>query len=153
MNERYDVLIIGAGVIGCAVARELSRYRLKIGVLEKELDVACGNSGRNSGVLHGGFTYKKGSLKAACCVEGNREFDAVAEELGVPFRRLGKVVVGFTEADMESLVRFKAVGEGNGVRASRSSTRNASPNWIPAQAASSRCILPIPESWIRWPTR
>ncbi len=116
MNERYDVLIIGAGVIGCAVARELSRYRLKIGVLEKELDVACGNSGRNSGVLHGGFTYKMGSLKAACCVEGNREFDAVAEELGVPFKRLGKVVVGFTEADMESLVRFKAVGEGNGVR-------------------------------------
>ena len=112
MREDYDVLVVGAGVIGCAVARELSRYRLKVGVLEKELDVACGNSGRNSGVLHGGFTYRKGSLKAVCCVEGNREFDAVAEELGVPFRRTGKVIVGFTDADMESLQRFKTVGRG-----------------------------------------
>ena len=49
----FDVIVIGAGVTGCAVARELSRYRLKIGVLEKEADVACGNSSRNSGVLHG----------------------------------------------------------------------------------------------------
>ena len=114
MADRYDVLIIGAGVVGCAVARELSRYRLKVCVLEKEMDVACGNSGRNSGVLHGGFTYGKGSLKALCCVEGNREFDAVAEELGVPFRRSGKLVVGFTDQDRASLESFKAVGEGNG---------------------------------------
>jgi glycerol-3-phosphate dehydrogenase len=116
VGNDYDVLIIGAGVIGCAIAREMSRYRLKVGVLEKELDVACGNSCRNSGVLHGGFTYKKGSLKAICCVEGNQEFDRVAEELDVPFKRLGKLIVGFTEKDRASLERFKAVGEGNGVR-------------------------------------
>ena len=60
----YDVIVIGAGVVGSAVARELSRYQLKTAVLEKELDVACGNSSRNTGMLHAGFTYKPGSLKA-----------------------------------------------------------------------------------------
>jgi len=114
MTQQFDVLIIGAGAVGSAVAREMARYQLKIGVLEKEMDVACGNSGRNSGVLHGGFTYKTGSLKAQCCVEGNREFDRVARELDVPFRRCGKVVVGFNEKDMASLKRFQARGEANG---------------------------------------
>ena len=66
----FDVAVIGAGVVGCAVARELSRYSLSICVLEKELDVACGNSGRNTGMLHAGFTYRPGSLKAECAVEG-----------------------------------------------------------------------------------
>lgn len=114
MAAEYDVLIIGAGVIGCAVAREMSRNKLKIGVLEKEMDVALGSSGRNSGVLHGGFTYKTGSLKAQCCIEGNQEFDEVAKELDVPFKRIGKVVVGFTEKDAKSLERFKAIGDANG---------------------------------------
>lgn len=65
----------------------------------KELDVACGNSGRNTGMLHAGFTYRPGSLKAECAVEGNREFDQVAEELDIPFKRTGKLVVGFDEKD------------------------------------------------------
>ncbi len=112
---KYDVIVIGAGVVGCAVARELSRFRLDIAVLEKEQDVATGNSGRNTGMLHAGFTYKPGSLKAACAVEGNREFDQVAEELGVPFKRTGKLVVGFTEKDRENILKFKAIGEQNGV--------------------------------------
>lgn len=112
----YDVVVIGAGVIGSAVARELSRYELKIGVLEKELDVACGNSSRNTGMLHAGFTYKPGSLKAQCAVEGNREFDQVARELGVPFRRTGKLVVGFTDVDRKNILKYKAIGEENGVK-------------------------------------
>ncbi len=116
MEEQFDVLIIGAGVVGCAVAREMARYQLKTVVLEKEMDVAYGNSGRNTGMLHGGFTYQTNSLKAKCCVEGNQEFDHVARELDVPFRRSGKVVVGFDERDMASLKRYKAQGEANGVR-------------------------------------
>jgi glycerol-3-phosphate dehydrogenase len=115
VNQVYDILIVGAGVVGSAVAREFARYHLTIGVLEKELDVCCETSGRNSGVLHGGFTYKTGSLKAKCSVEGNAEFDQVAEELAVPFKRTGKVVVGFTDNDMQSLLRFKALGDANGV--------------------------------------
>ena len=117
--ERLDAAVIGAGVVGCAVARELSRYQLKIGVFEKELDVACGNSSRNTGMLHAGFTYKPGSLKAECAVEGNQEFDQVAEELDIPFKRTGKVVVGFTEEDRKNILKFKAVGEQNGVKGLR----------------------------------
>jgi len=116
MREPFDVLVIGAGVVGCAIAREMSRYQLRVGLLERELDLAMGNSGRNSGVLHGGFTYATGSLRAQTCVEGNHEFESVAAELNVPFKRSGKVVVGFTEADMKSLERFKARGEANGAR-------------------------------------
>ena len=113
--KTHDVVVIGAGVVGSAVARELSRYQLDICVLEKELDVACGNSSRNTGMLHAGFTYKPGSLKAECAVEGNKEFDEVARDLGVPFKRTGKLVVGFTDHDRENLLKFKAVGEQNGV--------------------------------------
>ena len=117
--KSYDVIVIGAGVVGSAVARELARYRLHSAVLEKEMDVACGNSSRNTGMLHAGFTYKPGSLKAECAVEGNQEFDQVAKELGVPFRRTGKLVVGFTDHDRENILKFKANGEKNGVKGMR----------------------------------
>ena len=64
MGKAYDVLIIGAGVIGCAIARELSRYRLRVAVVEKDLDVGLGTSSRNSGVLLSGFNFRRGSLQA-----------------------------------------------------------------------------------------
>ena len=121
----YDVIVIGAGVVGSAVARELSRYQLNAAVLEKELDVACGNSSRNTGMLHAGFTYKPGSLKAECAVEGNQEFDQVAKELGVPFKRTGKLVVGFTDHDRENILKYKAIGEQNGVKGMRMIDKDA----------------------------
>ena len=114
MKQRYDVLIVGSGVVGSAVARELARYQLKIGVLEKELDVCYETSGRNSAVLHGGFAYDPGTKKAECCVEGCLEFDKVAQELDVPFKRTGKVLVGNTDEDMESLKRTQETGRING---------------------------------------
>ena len=114
MDELYDVMIIGGGVVGSAIARELSRYELKIGVLEKNLDVCFETSGRNSGVIHGGFAYDPGTYKARFCVEGNLEFDQVAAELGVPFKRTGKVLVGNKPADMESLKRTLESGQING---------------------------------------
>ena len=113
----YDIIIIGGGVIGSAVARELTRYRLSVGVLEKESDVCTQTSGRNTGMLHAGFLYKPGSLKAQCCVEGNREFDQVARELDVPFRRTGKLIVGFTEEHRERLLAMIERGRENGVAA------------------------------------
>lgn len=102
-------------MVGSAVARELSRYRLRIAVLEKESDVCTQTSGRNTGMLHAGFLYKTGTLKAICAVEGNKEFDAVARELDVPFKRTGKLIVGFTPEHRKALESFKARGEANGV--------------------------------------
>ena len=114
MRSRYDLLIIGAGVVGSAVAREMARFELKIGVLEKGRDVCSETSGRNSAVIHSGFAYEIGSRKAECCVEGNLEFDKVAQELDIPFKRTGKVLVGNTPADYESLQKTIAVGKING---------------------------------------
>lgn len=114
MKDLYDVLIVGGGVVGSAVARELFRYQLKIGVLEKNLDVCYETSGRNSAVVHGGFAYDTGSLKARLCVEGNRMMGDLAEELDFPFLRCGKVLVGNTPEDMETLKRTISQGEANG---------------------------------------
>ena len=115
MVQKYDVMIIGSGVIGASIARELSRYQLKIGVLEKMPDVCCGTSARNSGVLHAGFNNKPGTKMAKFCVEGNREFDRLAEELDVPFRRTGKLIIGFTSEDLEKLKGLKEQGDQNKV--------------------------------------
>jgi len=115
LDREFDVVVIGGGVVGSAIARELTRYRLRIAVLEAESDVCTQTSGRNTGMLHAGFLYKTGSLKAICAVEGNAEFDAVAAELDVPFKRTGKLIVGFTDEDRQRLEAFKARGEANGV--------------------------------------
>ncbi|MEA4890152.1 MAG: NAD(P)/FAD-dependent oxidoreductase [Clostridiaceae bacterium] len=111
----YDIVIIGAGVVGNAIARELSRYKLKIAVLEKEPDLCLGTSGRNSGVLHAGFNSRPGTLMARFCVAGCLGFDQTAQELAIPFNRTGKVVVGFDDQDRQSLLALKAQGEANGV--------------------------------------
>ena len=111
----FDCVIIGAGVVGCACARELRRYGLRICVLEKELDVCCETSGRNSGVLHAGFNNRPGSKMARFCVEGNAGFDALARELDVPYRRTGKLVVGFDSADRERLEALMDQGRRNHV--------------------------------------
>ncbi len=116
MEQLYDVLIIGGGVVGSAIAREMARYRLKTGVLEKNLDVCYETSGRNSGVVHGGFAYDTGTLKARLCVEGNRMMDQLSDELGFRFQRCGKVLVGNTPEDMETLERTLKQGEANGSR-------------------------------------
>jgi glycerol-3-phosphate dehydrogenase len=116
MKDRSEVLIIGAGVVGCAIARELAKFKNEIVLLEKENDVSCGVSKGNSGVLHTGLYYSKGSLKAKLCVEGRLLFPKLAKQLDVPYKLCGKHVIAKTEEELEDVMGLKAVGENNGVK-------------------------------------
>lgn len=110
-----DVVVVGAGVVGCAVARELSRYELSVTVLEKACDVAEGTTKANSAIVHAGHDARPGTLMARFNVLGNARFDALCRELNVPFRRNGSLVAAFAEAEIPKLVELKARGEANGV--------------------------------------
>lgn len=119
MEQEFDVLVIGGGAVGCAVARELTRGCLRVAVLEKESDVAAGTSGRNSAVVHAGFNNRPGTLMAQLCVEGNDGFESLCEELDVPYRKTGKLLVAFSDAEMDTLYRLLKQGEENGCRGLR----------------------------------
>jgi glycerol-3-phosphate dehydrogenase len=111
----YDVLIIGAGVIGCSIARELSKYNLNTCVIEKECDVAAGTTKANSAIVHAGFDAKVESLKGKLNAKGNEMFDKLSEELEFPFKRIGAFVLCFDEKDLYKLEDLKKQGEINGV--------------------------------------
>lgn len=112
----FDVAIIGAGVVGGFVARELTRYNLNAVILEKMGDVAMGATRANSAIVHAGFDAAPGSLKAKLNVRGSELMESVAKELGVKYNRCGSIVVGFSEEDERTLVELKERGEANGVR-------------------------------------
>lgn len=115
----YDVVIIGAGVSGAASARELSRYKLNVLVLEKEEDVCCGTSKANSAIVHAGFDAAHGSLMAKLNVEGNKMMAALAEELDFPFSQNGSLVVCTNEEDRPGLQKLLDNGVANGVEGLR----------------------------------
>ena len=111
----YDVCIIGAGVVGCAIARELSKYRLSICLIEKNEDVGAATSKANSGIVHGGYADKPGTLKAQLCVAGNALFDQLEQDLHFGFLRTGSFVVGFDEQDRNKIEELFSRGQRNGV--------------------------------------
>lgn len=111
----WDVVIIGAGVCGAAAARSLSRYRLRVAVLEKGSDVCAGASRGNSAMVHGGFDPEPGSLKALYNVKGNQMFDSLCQELAVPFERSGTLILATSDADMQEVYRLHERGNQNGV--------------------------------------
>lgn len=114
-NVNCDVLIIGGGITGCAIARQLTKYNLKIMLVEKGPDVASGQSSRNGGVVHVGINFSADSQKLKYCVEGNNMYDQLAKDLHVPFEHKGQVT--FAHNSWEKLVlRFvKAKGKKMGI--------------------------------------
>lgn len=114
-NELYDVIIIGAGVSGSAVARELSRYGARICVVEREEDVCCGTSKANSAIVHAGFDAQTGSLMAKLNVEGNALMWRLAEDLDFKIKRCGSLVVCTDEASRSGLDDLLERGRANGV--------------------------------------
>ncbi len=99
----HDIIIIGAGVTGACIARELSKYNLKIAVLEKEIECGCGTSKANSGIIHGGYDCKVGSLKAKMNVRGNYLVRQLKETLDLKFEQCGSLVIAFSEEEMEAV--------------------------------------------------
>ncbi len=115
--EKADIIIIGAGAIGCSIARRLSRYKLHILLLEKADDVAAGASKANSGIIHGGYAAQAGSLKGELSARGNRMFDKLEEELKFGFKRTGSLVLAFEKNDLATLEKLLDNGVKNGVQA------------------------------------
>ena len=114
-DNKYDVIIIGAGIEGCMIARELSRYKLRTLLIDKGDDVAIGTTKANTGIVHAGYNAAVGSNKAAMNVRGNARFDAVAAELNVPFKRVGDYVVALTDKDVPKVEALVERGKKNGV--------------------------------------
>ena len=111
----YDVAIIGAGVSGAFIARELSRYKLKIALLEKCNDLAMGTSKANSGIVHSGFDAIPGTLKAELNVKGTALMPEVCKALSVPFKPIGSLVIAFSDEELGTLEMLRERGEKNGV--------------------------------------
>ena len=134
-----DVIVIGAGVVGCAVARSLSRYNLNVTVLEAGSDVAEGASKANSAIVHAGFDAKPGTNKAKFNVLGNRMFEDVCRELKVPFRRNGSLVLAFGAEEVKALEDLEDKAAKNGVPVeilSQEELRRREPNVSPEATAA-----------------
>lgn len=111
----YDVVVIGGGIIGACIARDLSRYQLKTLVVEKEAEIGSGTTKANSAIVHAGYDCKPGTLKAKLNVEGNAMYDQFCKDLDVPFKRSSSIVVAMSEEDMETIKELYERGTKNGV--------------------------------------
>ena len=126
-----DIILIGAGVVGCSIARELSKYNLDVLVVEKNSDVSEGVSKGNSGIVHAGYNEKIGTLKAKLNIEGNKIFDDLSRDLQFPFKRNGAFILAFSDKDMKTLESLKEKGEKLGVEGLEILTREEALNIEP----------------------
>jgi len=111
----YDIAIIGGGVIGCSIARELSKYRIKTIVIEKDSDVSCGATKANSGIVHGGYDAKHGTKKGYFSHRGNILFDQLNKELNFGFEKIGSLVLAFDNEEIKTLSKIIENGKKNNV--------------------------------------
>lgn len=151
MNTLYDIAIIGGGVIGGMIARNLSAYRLKLCILEKEADVARGASAANSAIVHAGFDAKEGSMKAKMNVRGSEMMEAVCHELGVKYQKNGSLVLGFDNEDKLVLEDLLQRGKTNGVKGLRLIDQAELRKIEPNTAKEATCALLAPTGAIVCP--
>lgn len=138
-----DVLIVGGGVSGCAIARELSRYQLHIALLERAPDVAMGATKANSAIVHGGYAESHKTLKGRLCYRGRRQFAALEEELHFGFTSIGSMVLAFTQSQITKLEAMERNGIKNGLPdlsiLTREQVLEKEPNCNPAVVAALYC--------------
>ncbi len=146
-----DILIIGAGVVGCALARVLSRYQGQITVIDRASDVAMGASKANSGIVHAGFDAHPGTLKARLNVEGAAMYPALCRELGVPYGQPGALVLGFDQEDRITLENLVQQGIENGVPGVRLVEREEILALEPSTNPAVLCALYAPTSGLTSP--
>lgn len=149
----YDVVIIGAGVVGAALGRELSRYKLKIAILEKEEECGFGVSKSNSGIIHPGTQNPAGSLKAKLCVQGNILIRKIASELGVDFKEVGELIVAFNQDEIKRLNEIKNEAQRLGVPRLKIVDRNWLKNNEPNLSSEVVAALYAPTAGIISPYR
>ena len=115
VKMKYDVVVIGAGVVGSLITRELSKYNVKVALLERANDCAMGATKANSAIVHAGFDAKPGSLKAKLNVRGVELMKTACKELNVPLKNIGAFVVAFSEEEIPHLQELLERGKENGV--------------------------------------
>jgi L-2-hydroxyglutarate oxidase LhgO len=120
-GELYDVAVVGAGIVGLAVTKEIVRRHpeLRVVVVDREMQVGAHQTSHNSGVIHSGIYYKPGSLKARLCTEGAALMYEYAEANGIPYERCGKLIVAVDESQLEGLDELERRGTANGVQGLR----------------------------------
>jgi len=149
MSKR--ILVIGAGVTGCGLARVLSRYEAEITVADAGCDVAEGATKANSAIVHAGFDAKSGTMKAKFNVEGAEMYPALSEELGVPYVRAGALVLGYDEEDRETLKNLLEQGKANGVTGLRILEKDEILEMEPETNPEVLCALYAPTSGLTSP--
>ncbi len=149
----YDVAIVGGGVTGSSIARELSRFRLKVILFEKEEELTFGISKSNSGIIHPGTQNPVNSLKGRLCVEGNKLVREIARELGVDFKEVGELIVAFSEEEIPRLLEIKKEAETLGVGRLAIVDRNWLKHNEPNLSENASCALYAPSAGIISPYR
>ena len=144
----YDVAIIGAGIIGGSIFRELTKYNSKVVIIDREQDVAMGTSRANSAIVHAGYDPEPGTLMAKYNVEGNKMFDEICKDLSVPFKRDGSLVLGFNDNDLKTLKHLYENGIKNGVEGLKLLTREEVFDMEPNLREEVKCALYAPTGGI-----
>ncbi len=153
MDNSYDIIIIGAGVTGCAIARELSKYEARILVIEKDEDVCTGTSKANSGIVHAGYDAKPGSLKAKMNIRGNVLMDDLSRDLDIPFKRIGSLVVCVDEDQRQGIEELYQRGITNGVPDMKILTHDELKAIEPNISDNAVCALYAPTAGVICPFR
>ena len=146
MTETFDIAIVGAGITGCAITRQLARYDLSICVVEAANDIALGASKANGGLVHAGYDPVPGTVKAQVNARGCELYGTWAQELGFLFRRTGSMVLGFNDEDRAQLEKLRSNGLANGVPELSIIGPNRIHELEPRASASATCALWCPST-------